>query len=101
MTTPVPLSIAAPKPIQLRWWQAGKVAPIDCTGMTTAVVSTTLPYTPDIDPVDLAQGRFDMVPPTPEQAAELRAGKTYGVHLALRNALGEGQEDRRFEIVAV
>ena len=97
----VPLSCTAPKALAINWWQAGKVARLDCTSFTCTVEGTSLPYTPAVEPINLAQGQFRLLPPAPADAAQLRPGKTYGLHLVLRNALGEAIEDIRFTIEAV
>ena len=101
MSGTVPLSRTAPKAMQINWWQAGKLARLDCTSFTCAVAETSLPFAPAIAAVDLALGKFRMVAPAPIDAAKLKAGRTYGVHLVLRNALGEAIEDMRFTIEAV
>lgn len=96
-----PLSCTAPKALAINWWQAGKSARLNCTGFTCTVQETALPFTPIVDPVNLAQGQFNLLPPAPAEAALLRPGKTYGLHLVLRNALGTPIEDIRFTIEAV
>lgn len=101
MSTSVPLSRTAPKALQINWWQAGKVARLDCTSFTCTVAETTLGFIPEIAAVDLGQGKFRMLAPAPGDAARLKAGRTYGVHLVLRNAIGEAIEDMRFTIEAV
>lgn len=101
MSSTVPLSRTAPKALQINWWQAGKVARLVCTSFSCAVVETSLPYVPVIAAVDLALGKFRMLPPAPVDAAKLKVGKTYGVHAVLRNALGEAIEDMRFTIEVV
>lgn len=88
----VPLSRDAPKGVPFRWWQAGKVARLDCRGFNCVVTETTLPYIPTIDAVDLQQGEFRIAPPTPEQAEGLIVGQKYPLRIVLRNGLGAGVE---------
>ena len=95
------MSRAAPKAILIRWWQGGKVAPLDCTTFSCAVLETTLPFVPVIAPHDLAQGWFRIVPPAPNLAAELIVGQRYPLHVVLRNALGEAIEDMTFALEVV
>jgi hypothetical protein len=98
VTHTVPLSRAAPKGIGIVWWQPGKLARLDCRTFTCAVLETALPFVPAIVAVDLEQGAFRLQPPGPVQAAELIVGKTYTLHVVLRNALGEAIEDIRFTL---
>lgn len=101
MSATVKLSIAVRRPVRFQWWQAGKVAPIDCSTFTCVVAETTLPWIPAVAPVDLALGKFELAPPTAEQAGQLRPGRTYGLHVVLRNAIGDGVEEFRVTIEAV
>lgn len=101
MSRHVPLSRSAPRPLQINWWQAGKVARLDCTSFSCTVGETTLPYTPVIQVVNLAQGQFRIAAPAPADAAKLRRNRAYDLQLILRNALGEAIEDMRFTIEAV
>jgi hypothetical protein len=89
----VKLSRRTRKPIGLQWMQAGDVLPINCTGFSCVVHVTTLPYLPQISPVDLAQGRFDIIAPTAEQMALLDPTENYTLSINLVNALGEGVEE--------
>jgi hypothetical protein len=101
MSPPVPLSRDAPKGIVIVWWQAGKVARLDCRTFTCAVTETKLPYTPTIVAVDLEQGEFRIDPPTPVQAEDLIVGQKYPLRVVLRNALGAGLEviDLTFQVL--
>lgn len=101
MNGSVPLSKAAPRQLLINWWQAGKIARLDCTSFSCVVADTGLPFTPIIAAVDLATGRFRMLPPAPANAAKLKIGRSYGVHVVLRNALAEPVDDMRFTIEAV
>lgn len=97
----VRISHSVRRAIPLRWWQAGKVAPIDCSTFTCAVGETTMPFTLAIEPVDLPNGQFRFAAPTLQQLALLHVGRTYGVQVLLRNALGEPIEEFRCTFEAV
>lgn len=94
----LPLSQAVGRAVRIEWWQHGELAPIDCTGFTSAVADTTLPFTPTITPVDLALGKFRMEPFTDAQRALLKVGKQYGLLIVLRNAVGDAIEDIRLTV---
>ena len=89
------------RPILVRWWQPGRIARLDCTGLVTVTVETSLPYVPQFQALNLIVGEFQMMPPTPQQAALLRAGKSYGLHVVLRNVAGAGQDEYRLTVEAI
>ena len=89
----VRISRIVPRAIPFRWWQAGRVAPVDCSTFTCEVAETTLPFIPAIAPVDPALGKFSWAPATLQQLAQLRPGKTYGMHVVLKNAAGDAIEE--------
>lgn len=95
------LSATVPRPVLLRWYQAGRTARINCTGFTMETLDTTLPFEPAFEPVDLAQGEFRMVPPTVGQLDLLHRGRSYGLTAVLRNAAGDPVEDMALTIEAV
>lgn len=97
----VQLSRRVRRAIPFRWWQPGKVAPVDCTGFSHAIGDCTLPYPPVVEPVDPVSGRFRFAPPSAEQAQKLEPGRTYGAQVVLLNAAGEAIEEFRCEFEAV
>lgn len=84
----IPISRSLPRAMHLRWWQEGKVSPIDCSSFTCVVHETTLPYTPTITAVDAGQGAFRIEPPTEAIAEQLRRGRRYALTLVLRDNQG-------------
>lgn len=88
----------APKPILLRWWQAGYVARINCTGFTCQVAATDLPFAPSIVPVNLAQGEFQILAPTLAEAEALDHRKTYELAIRLMNGAGQPVEFMRMSV---
>lgn len=84
----IPISLTLARSAQLRWWQAGKLAPIDCTGFTCTVHETTLPYSPAITTVNAAQGAYRIEAPTAPQIALLRRGRRYAATVVLRDGGG-------------
>lgn len=88
----------APMPIRLRWWQAGKLARINCTSFTCEVAETDLPFVPNIVPVNPPQGEFNWMPPTLQQAALLDPQNTYRLSLRLMNADGQPVEFMRVSV---
>lgn len=89
----IKLSRTVLRPIPFRWWQAGKVAPVDCSTFTCEVLASTLPAALVIAPVDLPQGRFQFAALSPEQAARLSPGRKFGAHVVLKNAAGDPVEE--------
>lgn len=94
----LPLSQASGRTVGIEWWQAGETAPIDCTGFTCTVADTSLPFTPTITPVNLAQGKFRMEPFTDSQRSQLKLGRQYGLVLVLRNSAEDAIQDLRIAI---
>jgi hypothetical protein len=98
MTGIAKINRVAPRPLRLRWWQAGKAARIDCTSFTCEVAETDLPFTPGIAPVNLALGEFDILAPSLNDAALLDPQTTYRLSLRLMNAGGQPVEFMRMSV---
>lgn len=94
-------SRTVPRSIPFEWWQAGEIAPIDCTGFTCAVEESTLGWTPAVTVTNAALGQFAIGAPSPAQADGLTSGRRYAVRVVLRNAGGQALEDFRLTLVAV
>lgn len=94
------LSRTVLQPLAFEWWQAGEIAPIDCTGFSCAVAETTLPWTPAVITVNAALGRFALAAPTGPQAASLPTGRRYSVHVVLFSGAGVALEEFKLTLVA-
>lgn len=94
-------SRTVPRPLPFEWWQAGEVAPIDCTGFACAVEESTLGWTPGVTVANAALGQFSINAPSPAQAAGLTPGRRYAIRVVLRNGAGDAIEDFRLTLVAV
>ena len=94
-------SRSVPKAIPFEWWQAGEVAPINCSTFTCAIATTTLPWTPAVQAINPALGKFQIAAASEAQLAQMTPGKRYGVHVVLRNAGGGAAEEFDLVLVAV
>ena len=94
-------SRSVPKAIPFEWWQAGEVAPIDCSTFVCAIDRTTLPWMPTVQAINPALGKYQIGAPSEAQAAQMQLGKRYGVHVVLRSAGGVATEEFDLTLVAV
>lgn len=83
------------RPIPFQFWQAGKIAPINCIGFTCEIADSSLPFAPVITAIDHVTGRFQINAFTQPQAASLVAGRQYGAHILLKNGGGTPVEEFR------
>jgi len=97
----IKLSRTVLRAVPFRWWQAGKVAPVDCSTFSCTIEASTLPVALQIEPVNLSQGQFQFAALTPEQAVRINPGRKYGAHVVLRNAGGAAVEEFRCTFEAV
>lgn len=94
------LSATVPRPVLLRWYQAGRTARLDCTGFTMETLETSLPFEPAFEAVDAPEGEFRMIPASVEQLGLLHRGRSYGLTAVLLNAAGDPVEDMALTIEA-
>lgn len=91
------------EPVPFIWCDADGVTPANLTGFTLRIAEHTLPYPPASPPViiptNLASGEFQLAAPTLAQAAHLKSGRSYGLHVVLTNGLGQAVDEFRLTLV--
>ncbi len=97
----VPYSRLVLRPLPFIWREPDGITRLNLTGFTIQIAEHTLPWPPTIALTDPAQGEFELVQPSVQQAARLKSGRSYGLHVILVNAQGQPADEFRLTLAVL